>query len=491
MTKNKILLLGVFFICGAFLLLGASCNLADTLEGDKKGEATGRSEITEYEAGYRWDENGWIYVHIEGEPYDRGKQHGHLVAEELATIKASLEYLTYQDYGMEWSYFVDSAAAMWPQMMDDEMLNEIKGIADGANEAGTEITWEEILTMNGYEELTGYWWPNEQQKVYETMPNNVDNDHCSAFLAIGDATADGKAVMAHNSWTDFAYGENQNMILDIQPSEGHRIMMQAQPGFIQSGTDYFVMDSGLMGTETTIGGFSLYKEGEAPEFFRIRMAMQYSDTLDDFVNYMKEHNNGGYANNWLVADNNNNEIMQFELGLKFDNVEKLTNGYFIGANYPKDPRIRNLETDDSGYADIRRHQGAREVRLTQLMKEHYGKLDVDLGKKILADHYDVYLMKENNPSSRTVDGHYELDNRAFMSDPARPKPFQPRGAVDGKVMTTDMANNMSFWARWGNSSGMEFDAEKFLDEHIQWDYLRGYLDSRPSRPWTEFQAGEK
>ena len=95
MTKNKILLLGVFFICGAFLLLGASCNLADTLEGDKKGEATGRSEITEYEAGYRWDENGWIYVHIEGEPYDRGKQHGHLVAEELATIKASLEYLTY------------------------------------------------------------------------------------------------------------------------------------------------------------------------------------------------------------------------------------------------------------------------------------------------------------------------------------------------------------------------------------------------------------
>jgi hypothetical protein len=109
----------------------------------------------------------------------------------------------------------------------------------------------------------------------------------------------------------------------------------------------------------------------------------------------------------------------------------------------------------------------------------------------LADHYDTYLKKENNPCSRTVDGHYELDAREYMSQPGRPIPFQPRGTVDGKVMDSDMAKSLSFWARWGNSSGMPFDAKKFLEEQIQWSHLEGYLKDRPSQPWTLFKAGEK
>ena len=40
----------------------------------------------------------------------------------------------------------------------------MQGIADGAQAAGTEITWQEVLTWNGYEELTGYWWPNESRR---------------------------------------------------------------------------------------------------------------------------------------------------------------------------------------------------------------------------------------------------------------------------------------------------------------------------------------
>jgi hypothetical protein len=125
------------------------------------------------------------------------------------------------------------------------------------------------------------------------------------------------------------------------------------------------------------------------------------------------------------------------------------------------------------------------------MKQHYGAIDVEIGQKILADHYDVYLKKENNPCSRTVDGHYELDAREYMSQPGRPIPFQPRGTVDGKVTDSDMAKALSFWARWGNSSGMPFDAKKFLEEQIQWSHLEGYLKDRPSQPWTLFKAGEK
>ena len=120
------------------------------------------------------------------------------------------------------------------------------------------------------------------------------------------------------------------------------------------------------------------------------------------------------------------------------------------------------------------------------MKQYYGAINVEVGQRILADHYDVYL-KKDNPCSRTVDGHYELD--AFEYWPSR-EPYRPMGAVDGKVMDNDMAKHLSFWARWGNSCGMSFNADRFLAEHIQWSDLEGYLKDRPSQPWTLLRAGE-
>ena len=439
--------------------------------------------------GYRLDRNGWVYVHIEGQPHERGYQHGYLVAPELADILRSLEYLTYWNTGMKWEFFVKQAEEQFVPYLDDEFLEEIKGIADGARDAGTEITWQEVLAWNGYTELTDYWWPLQMSEWYDQYVPPA-NDHCSGFVATGSYTKDGKVVMAHNSFDNFETGQLLNEILDIQPAEGHRILMQSAPGHIDSYSDFFVTGAGIMGTETTIGGFGVYDPDEAPEFFRARRAMQYADDMDEWVELMKKQNNGGYANSWLLADLNTGEIMRFELGLKFFNVERTKDGYFIGFNAPLDPRIRNLESVNTGYADIRRHQGARQVRLTELMNHYQGEIDVENAKDILADHYDVYLKKEN-PSSRTIDGHYELDAREYMSQPGRPLPFQPRGAVDGKVMDSDLAQDLTFWARWGNSSGMPFDAEEFLTEHIQWSHLDGYLKDRPSQPWTLFTAGER
>jgi len=108
-----------------------------------------------------------------------------------------------------------------------------------------------------------------------------------------------------------------------------------------------------------------------------------------------------------------------------------------------------------------------------------------LAQIILADHYDIYLHKEN-PCSRTVCSHYNLDAREYMSDPARPKPFQPRGAIDGNVCDSSMAKNMSFSMRYGDSCGIPFIKDSFCDEHREWAYLRPYLLDRPQQQWTTF-----
>ena len=116
--------------------------------------------------GYRFEKDGWIYLHIEGEPYERGFQHGYLVAAELGEILRSVEYLTYIETGEHWDFFVEQAENQFTGRLDEEYLDEIKGIAAGAQEAGTDISWGEALAWNGYMELTDYWWPNYLAGAY-------------------------------------------------------------------------------------------------------------------------------------------------------------------------------------------------------------------------------------------------------------------------------------------------------------------------------------
>jgi hypothetical protein len=72
-------------------------------------------------------------------------------------------------------------------------------------------------------------------------------------------TADGGVVLGHNSMIGYPEADF-NVVVDLAPEKGHRILMQTAPGWIHSGTDFFVTDAGLVGSETTIGGFDGFDE---------------------------------------------------------------------------------------------------------------------------------------------------------------------------------------------------------------------------------------
>jgi hypothetical protein len=119
---------------------------------------------------------------------------------------------------------------------------------------------------------------------------------------VGSYTRDGKVVIAHNNWTEYKEGSRWNIIFDIAPSEGYRILMDGMPGLIHSGDDFGVNSAGLAITETTIGHFTGFDPKGIPEFERARKAMQYAANIDDYARIMEDGNNGGYANTWLIAD---------------------------------------------------------------------------------------------------------------------------------------------------------------------------------------------
>ena len=461
------------------------------------------SNINKVKNGVSYEQNGWLYVSIKGNPKERGYAYGKLIHKEMKKVKDTLDFIIYNDYGVKWEFFIEASNKYYKQKIMDlfpEFYEEMVGFAEGCSAGGTKMSVDEVVAWNNYFTLTESWWANmpEEESIAlrgvvkgntSSKEGGGSSDRCSAFIANGSWTADGKIVVAHNNFSNFVDGQFARVVLDLKPTKGHRIIMMGFPGWIWSGTDFFVTSKGIIGTETTIGGFIAY-ENNVPISCRIRNAMQYGNTLDDYERILLDENSGDYANSWLFGDTNNNEIMRIELGLRFHNTERTNNGYFIGFNAPYDPRIRNLECVNTGFDDIRRHQGARRVRLEELMDEHKGHININIAKEILADHYDVYL-KEDNPCSRTCCSHYEMDAREYMSDQSRPKPFQPRGALDGNVCDTKMAKNMSFELRWGNSCGMPFNKDNFCDEHREWEYLREYLEDRPTEDWTIFSINDE
>lgn len=434
--------------------------------------------------GMSYKKNGWMYVFISGKPKERGYAYGQLCVDEFKEIQKMLKFLIMESYGYEWDFLIQKISEDFKDMTEKEfpeLYDEMTGIAEGLIAGGCDTSIDEIIAWNFYLSIS-YWLQLISHS--HTSKEGGAKDHCSSFMAVGDWTEDGKIVCAHNSFTDFIDGQYSHIVLDIKPEKGHRIIMQTTPCWIWSGADFFITSKGIVGAETTIGGFLPY-EKRYPIGYRIRTAMQYGNTLDEYCEILLKENSGDYACSWLFGDTNTNEILRIELGLKYHNIERTKNGFFIGFNAPYDERIRNLEVSNSGFYDIRRHQGARLVRLGDLMDEHKGKINIEIAQKIISDHYDVYLEKEN-PCSRTVCSHYELDAREYMSDQSRPKPFAPHGAVDGIVCNSVLAKKMSFIGKWGSSCDVPFDKEVFFKKHRQYYKYYPYIKDRPNEPWTEF-----
>jgi len=433
----------------------------------------------------RHEKAGWVYLHIEGSPRERGFQYGYLLSKEIsASITATRtdwEFLRATD----WDWLLEKASKMFTGNIDPENLSELDGIVEGLRAAGIQSSRDEIIAYNAYFELAWYWWPKELEKIKDGKEKPYKQS-CSAFIATGSMTSDGGIVLGHNSMFGY-WMASPNVIIDIMPEKGHRIMMQTFPGWIHSGTDFFVTDAGLVGAETTIAWFEGFDSTGVPEFSRMRRATQDAGSIDEWCAIMKQGNNGGYANAWLLGDVNTGEIARLELGLKYVGFERKRDGFFIGSNIAEDLRILRFETN-SPDTDIRQSNVARRVRWKQLMAQHTGKIDLALGKKFEADHYDVYLA-EDHPGERTLCGHWELEGRPFQQWPTAPN--DPAGTLDAKVVDTKMAKQMSFAARWGSACGTPFDAKQFLTDHPQFEWMKIILQSRSSEPWTEFMAGER
>jgi hypothetical protein len=408
------------------------------------------ASVQRFGAGYRYPQAGWIVLHVEGKPYERGEQNGRLTAPEIVDfIRACATEYGSKSPEQAWRLIRTMVNALFVRQFESEYLEEFKGIADGAAAAGAKFDgrpidlidivaincWPEIETLDDAVDalptgLEGKQFKNEQPK---RMPAAAEG-HCSAFAATGPATADGKVVFGHITMWNLRLARFFNVWLDVRPEKGNRIVMQSFPGGIQSGTDYYMNSAGLLVTETTIRQTQFNVKGQALAG-RIRKVLQYADSIDAAVEILKSSNNGLYSNEWLLADTKTNEIAMFELGTQHSRLYRSskgdwyggTEGFYWGCNNPKDLQVR-LETIPG--------VSGRPENLVWVPKDR--------------DRVWVNLYAENKGK---IDARF---GRLAFTTP----PLCAIHSLDAKYTTSDMAKRLECFAVFGPPGGTKWDPTK-------------------------------
>ena len=466
MNKRFLLIVCLLWVLTPFY----SCN------PDKKDSRLGKAS--------RENKNGWVYVHMEGAPGDIGYQHGYLLSNEIDTTLRMFQYTLEHETHKNWDFYRSCAKDFLWNKLDREYKDEINGIVEGLQANKKKYDSLDITAMNAMEELAFYYVPQLMNKEKAGSGDNKAPGNCSAFIATGSFTTDGKIVMGHNNWTSYIVGQHWNVIADIVPQKGNHILMDCMPGFIHSGDDFLITDKGILITETTITQFKGFDTSGIPEFQRARKAAQYGNSIDDVVKIFITGNNGGYANDWLIGDTKTNEVAKLELGLKHYRVWRSKDTAMIGSNFASDPALIKDETTFN-VNDSTTSPNARKLRMEQLVIDLKGKLDAETGKKLEGDHFDTLQNAQAN-NRCVICGHIDEDGKGCAEFDL--PPYYPMGAVQGKVVTASMAKDMKFWAHMGHPCGQDFIGAPFFKLHPEFAWQSKFLTNMPSYPWTLFEA---
>ncbi|HDQ15751.1 MAG TPA: hypothetical protein ENN45_01680, partial [Bacteroidetes bacterium] len=441
--------------------------------------------------------NGWIYLYIEGEPYERGYQHGYLLAPEIIDMMtrwsnvihngpiiswfASTESSNYDQVSEAWWNFCRRGIdrQFWYRF-PDEYKKEIQGIADGVNARGLkfrdrEVDYLDILSINEmYEFMTRFdnrgndFHPLKELYAIlrDLIPGLGDEDkfvnsfleappahHCSGFIATGNSTKNGEIVISQQVlcggwWYPYYIPQRWNVIMDINPCEGHRFQMACPPGYIWSDENYYQNEKGICIIDTTCPQGLWKKRGGYPMAIRTRTAAQYSDNIDEALYHIMNGNDGIWTAVYLIGDTKTGEIARLDLGLYTYQVWRTFDGYYWTANNLKSDYVR-AESNGLGVKGTI-------SRVLQLFLPFPTGYEYYTRKYFPADR-DLKLDEQGAKYNGTIDLDI-LKNKIMVADP-----LSNEYATDLKVSDTYLMENNSLWAYFGSPGGYIWDMSNFKD----------------------------
>lgn len=133
----------------------------------------------------------------------------------------------------------------------------------------------------------------------------TESGHCTGVVRLADGNSE--LYFGHTTWESFSEMTRVWKVYDfpLQGVAANKISFSSYPGCISSTDDYYLMDSGLAITETTLSipRKQNYPSAQTvPDFIRIMAANRLSSNAEDWVRNMVDSATGTYSSQWMVMD---------------------------------------------------------------------------------------------------------------------------------------------------------------------------------------------
>lgn len=396
--------------------------------------------------------DGKKLLHVEGSPYQMGYQHGYLCAEGVAAM-ASYEFwsglfihllelevdpddvykLLFGDKGV--NFLVDKLYEIIEPSMGDipeEFILEMQGIVDGANDAGyTEVEFKHVVMNNmAFDAILAKMF----KIITPILPfaKNLTAPHCcNAFVAMGQATADGGTLMGRDFMFPNGVYYKHGLLIEYVPDHGNRFVSVMAPSFV--GTAAGMNDKGIgIGIDVVLSFDTTVDKLGMGGLMLARYVLQNAHELQEGINILRSKELGvswlfpigdgiGRERGGAVVEvsaqksrvrkmNYTQPAWALRMGIP-DQMENesdmivVTNHYIMPAMYLT---LSNAFEDSTYRYDI----------LAALCMEAYGTIDTDSGRTLIdflhPPNYDYYGSDPDQPVESSV-SFYDLSNLKLWS----------------------------------------------------------------------------
>lgn len=308
-------------------------------------------------------------IEVEGGPYDRGCQYG---KQARTIIEDSVDnyHRVFKERGatLEWDEITALAKQFERpiQEYDPEVIEEMKGIADGSG-----VKYEDILILNVRTEFLAVG-------MGEKISASKEPEGCTVIVATPEVTANHHMLMAQNQ--DSSPSTQKALVIVKKKKEKGR---PNTVGFHEAG---MIIKTGFNSAGIVCLGNGLYAEGKVQPGVSVQMLVHgilTAENLNSGVRRCLPAKRTTPSNK--VIGSAEGLCVDVEVGQDYENFLLPEDGILVHTNHfvvPNPKQSRDLGPLKFPNTLTRRY------RALQLLTAERGHITADTFKKVLTDHFD-------------------------------------------------------------------------------------------------------
>lgn len=287
---------------------------------------------------------GWRFVHVAGEPYEMGFQHGRLLAPLIGNLLH--EYLRGMRFfrGLSRRRLIALGLRLAPAI-PPHLVAEMRGIADGAG-----APYEDVL-------------------ISHTLLESVQSVHCSCYAAYDSASANGEMIFGRNlEFFSMGIAHRAQILIFRKPANGIPFVSLAWPGWC--GTLTAVNLEGLCLGLLNVNKFHRMPRGQ-PYVITCRRIVEEAATCKEAMALLADTPRA-YSNNILITQTRPRRhavVAEYSPDALLARAPRPGNDFIVATNH-----FRKLGRD----TEWPEHRGyVRYPALFDLVQRHRGRVTLE------------------------------------------------------------------------------------------------------------------